>query len=174
MIEILEVLSALALFRAIAQDVIFATLLAGSLAFGQGPERACSLTWLVAVYFWPEMAPAFGLAPREPVDLLAGSAVFLIIDAGLFAGFALVAITANRLYVLVAAAFQLIALIAIVLKALMVSLNPVAFVVLNVGSTWLALLTLVIGLVNHIRRQQAGLKYPDWRGQVHRPRTLAA
>lgn len=128
--------------------------------WGGGPER-----WLIAVFITTMVAPMylvywFGIGAAE-TSAFAGAYVALdLLAAGLFV---LIALNANRNYPLWVAGFQLVAVVAHLVKALIDSISPLAYAVLVIGPSYCQLLVLLGGFVRHRLRERRFGPYREWR-----------
>ena len=89
--------------------------------------------------------------------------LFITADLAAAAGFMLVAINANRNYPLWVAGFQLVSVSAHVVKGLVASVSPLAYVILAVGPSYCQLLLIFAGFVRHTMRERRFGQYRDWR-----------
>lgn len=106
-----------------------------------------------AVWWFGLGAPETG--PYSPIftgiDMLA---------AVLFTG---IALNANRNYPLWIAGFQLVAVGAHIVKALVDGVSPLAVAVLVIGPSYFQILLLMGGFVRHAQRQRRFGRYREWR-----------
>jgi hypothetical protein len=79
------------------------------------------------------------------------------------AGFAAIALNANRNYPLWAAGFQLVAVGSHLVRGLVDSVSPIAYAILAVGPSYCQLALLFAGLLRHRARLRRYGPYRDWR-----------
>lgn len=147
-------------YRVAAQHLA-SLMLAGAIwRWGGGPER-----WLIGIFVATMVLPVhvfdwFSSGPAETGPL--APLVFLLdlIAATMFIG---IAVNANRNYPLWIAAFQVVAVVAHLVKALVDSVSPLAFAVLVIGPSYCQLLLLIGGFVRHRLREQRAGPYREWR-----------
>ncbi|MFM5893279.1 MAG: hypothetical protein ACKOQM_02450 [Novosphingobium sp.] len=89
--------------------------------------------------------------------------VSAVTDSIGFAGFCLVAIFARRVWPLWVSSLQLIALMAHVIRGLNIPIHPIAYAIISWAPSDLIPLTLILGTVNQLRRQQKSDSSPSWR-----------
>ncbi|WP_298471358.1 hypothetical protein [uncultured Erythrobacter sp.] len=155
-------------FRGELQDVWTVALMFACLRWGGGPEKIGFAVWTVltfsstvvrALYDGPtagEAELAAALWTVQPIDLLT--------DVLLFVGFVAIALVANRRYIFWVAAFQVIALSAHLLRALIEGMTPFTYVFMTVAPGWAQVFIFTYGLIAHTRREPN--RYADWRWQV--------
>jgi hypothetical protein len=129
--------------------------------WGGSPER-----WLIGIFvatmvlpvylvWWLGVGAAFEIGPYAPFAMLLD-----MIAAVLFVG---VALNANRNYPLWIAGFQLVAVGAHLVQALVDSVLPLAVAILVIGPSYCQLLLLIAGFASHIQRQRRFGQYREWR-----------
>ena len=157
-------------FRAELQDVWTVALLFACLRWGGGPEKASVAVWAVitgassviqAMYEGPT---PYGAPKPNGDDYWTVEPIGLMTDGLLLVGFLAIALYANRRYVLWIAAFQLIAMSAHLLRALIVDMTPFTYIFMTVAPGWAQVFILTYALVEHARREPD--RYADWRWQV--------
>lgn len=147
-------------YRVSAQHLTAVLLAAAIWRWGGAPER-----WLIGTFIATMVAPmyvgywldlgAVESGPYAPV-------VFLLdlIAAALFVG---IALNANRNYPLWIAGFQIVALVAHLVKALIDTVSPLSFAILVIGPSYCQLLVLLGGSVRHWLRERRFGPYREWR-----------
>lgn len=129
--------------------------------WGGSPER-----WLISIFlatmvlpvylvWWLGVGAALEVGPYAPYVLLLD-----IFAAALFIG---VALNANRNYPLWMAGFQLVAVGADLVQALVDSVSPFAVAILVIGPSYCQLALLLAGFVRHVLRQRRFGQYREWR-----------
>jgi hypothetical protein len=148
-------------YRAPTQHLASLLLAAAIWRWGGNPER-----WLIGIFlammvlpiyivWWFGVGDAFEVGPYAPVSTLLD-----MFAALLFVG---VALKANRNYPLWIAGFQLVALGAHLVQALVDSVLPLAVAILVIGPSYCQLLLLLAGFVSHMLRQRRFGQYREWR-----------
>lgn len=147
-------------YRLIAQDVLSFGLIAAAFLWGGGPERAVAATWLVAFEIGGRVKVAiFGSELRlTDVDIFWASA-----DVVAGVSWLTIALFANRNYTLWIAALQLLATSAHLVRGIVETVSPIAYVVMVVAPGWFQLFLLAGGLICHVRRKNSFGEYRDWR-----------
>lgn len=147
-------------YRVAVQHLAALLLAAAIWRWGGGPER-----WLIGIFVGTMVLPVYPLHGLLLVntshDLLLQ--VWFVIDliaAGLFIA---IALHANRNYPLWIAGFQLVALVAFIVQALVDAVSPLASAILIIGPSYGILLVLLGGFVRHRLRQRRFGAYRDWR-----------
>ena len=157
-------------FRAEVQDVWTVALMIACLKWGGGPEKACAAVWTVVISVFSIIRALYdgptpnGEAEAPGIAFWTVQPVSLLTDGLLFVGFLAVALLANRRYVLWVAAFQVIALFAHLLRALIADMTPFTYVFMTVAPGWAQIFIMTYGLIQHTRREP--YRYADWRWQV--------
>ncbi len=155
-----ELLDLFNTYRVVVQHTAALLLAAAIWRWGGSPER-----WLIGIFVSTAVLPVYPLLwlhvvlSNEEVLLQ----VWFVIDmiaAGLFI---LVALNANRNYPLWIAGFQLVALVAFVVQALVDAVSPLAAAILIIGPSYGILLVLAAGFLRHHRREQRSGPYREWR-----------
>lgn len=157
MAEVLDFFNA---YRVSAQHLV-SFLLAGAIwRWGGGPER-----WLIGIFVGTMILPVYigwgtglGNVSAGPFYLS-----LFFFDLVAMVGFFGVALKANRNYPLLIAGFQVVALVAYLVKALISSVSPFAVAILVIGPSYCQLMVLLIGFVCHVLRQRRFGEYRAWR-----------
>jgi hypothetical protein len=147
-------------YRVPAQHLTSLLLAAAIWRWGGAPER-----WVIGVFLATMVVPvyvaeAFGMTA---IDLgpYAPSVVTLdLLAAIMFVG---IALNANRNYPLWIAGFQLVAVVAHLVKAVVSNVSPLAYAVLVIGPSYCQLLLLLGGFARHALRQRRFGPYREWR-----------
>lgn len=152
-------------YRVDAQHIASVFLALAVWRWGGGPER-----WLTGIFVATMVVPVYllkGVGMGVPT-VGTHAWVYFVIDLVAMAGFAAVALNANRNYPLWVAGFQLVAVGAHMIKGMVNGVSLLALVILIVGPSYCQLLVLIAGFVSHIRRERRFGTYRDWR--ITRPR----
>ncbi len=147
-------------YRASAQHVASLLLAAAVWRWGGAPER-----WIMGIFLATMVVPIyaarlFGLSAYEHGP--AASTAFLI-DLVAAVLFVAIALNANRNYPLWIAGFQLVAVGAHLVGAMVESVSPLAIAVLVIGPSYFQLLLLFAGFVRHTLRERRFGRYREWR-----------
>lgn len=147
-------------YRAPTQHLISVLLAAAIWRWGGSPER-----WLAGVFVMTMVLPiyvarALGVGPLE-VGPYAG--VQVLLDLAAVAVFVIIALNANRNYPLWIAGFQLVAVGAHMVRALVDSISPLSFAILVIGPSYGQLLALSVGFARHRLRERRFGPYRAWR-----------
>lgn len=152
--------------RGLVQALLVILLFTGSALRGASPERWSSSILLLAIALIrleglvaSDFQTTWGLAGFVTRDI-----AYLAIDLITFLGLATIGIRANRTYPLWMAGFLLTALLTHIASRTTDIVSPLAYAILNLSTFWLAIATLGVGLVAHIRRERRWGTYPSWRG----------
>lgn len=153
-----EALSSLWMAKAILQQVLFAALVLVSILRGAAPERVCAGILLgmdvidMIYHAW------FGAGARfYTIDI--GHSV---IDMAAFLALACTALVANRVYPIWLASLQLIAALAHLVRDLSPAIAGSAYAILIILPSYLEILVLTGGLINHVRRTRHYGPYRSW------------
>lgn len=147
-------------YRAPAQHLTSVLLAAAIWRWGGAPER-----WLIGVFLATMVVPlhvarwlgldAYALGPYTPMI-----AICDLVAMPLFVG---IALNANRNYPLWIAGFQLVAVVAHLVKAVVGGISPLALAILVIGPSYCQLALLIGGFVRHARRERRFGPYREWR-----------
>lgn len=146
-------------YRFVVQMALFVIVAVWATRKGGGPERACA--WIFVGMFVADrlyhalVTPAFEL---ESVDYW-----HFTLDIAVLAMIVPIALRANRLYPMVLAAFQLIAVNAHIARDAFVQITSFAYSVMYVMPSYAQLLVLACGVWAHVRRTERCGPYRDWR-----------
>src|SRR6185312_14934812 len=140
-------------------NLLFGCCLLYALKFGGGPERAVVLAeaaalflTITAIHFLPQAADFSGLARA-----------LALIDLGLLAALAGIALRANRLWTIVLAGLQLSTVLVHVSKALVPALPAASYAIFEQLWAWPVLLTTAIGTQRHRARVRKCGEEQDWK-----------
>lgn len=157
MLEFLEFFNS---YRVTLQHLASLLLAAAIWRWGGGPER-----WLMAIFLVSMVLPVYAM--RLMSENVGYTGVYLqvwfvidVIATGLFIA---IALNANRNYPLWIAGFQVVALVAHAVEAMVDAVSPLASAVLMVGPSYGILLVLTGGFVRHLIRLRRFGPYRDWR-----------
>jgi hypothetical protein len=155
--ELLELFNA---YRVPAQHLTSFLLAAAIWRWGAGPER-----WLIGSFLATMVLPVYvvwwlGLGALETGS---HAPIFMLIDMLAAVLFTAIALNANRNYPLWIAGFQLVAVGAHLVPALVEGVSPLAVAVLVIGPSYFQLLLLIAGFVRHAQRQRHFGRYREWR-----------
>lgn len=139
---------------------IFVTLLLAALVYalrkGGGPEKAVAAI-VIAMALADQALHLF-----VPAQFLSVDTGHLMIDLVAATATMIVALTAYRFWPMIAAALQILPLLAHTTRAIDISLHPVAYLTMQVAASWL-LPPLLIGATWRHRRRLARLgNYRSW------------
>ncbi len=156
-------------WRGYVQDVWVLVLLVASFIWGGGPEKACITIWALvfstSAAIREFVAENTGLSPYYLSDIylpsFAGDLVVLI-------GFVGLALYANRQYVFWLAAWQIIAVMAHVVRGMDEAISPFTYVFMTAGPGWMQVWIMTGALIVHMRREPG--RFADWRWQVETAR----
>lgn len=127
---------------------------------GGGPERAVALIFCGLL-----LVPAIAFRLLASGTMIFGSfaPVYVALDCAALAAFVLIALNANRNYPLWIAGFQIVAVGAHLVKGVVDTVSPLAYVLLAVGPSYCQLALMAAGLVRHRARVRRFGSYRDWR-----------
>lgn len=151
-------------YRYVVQIGAFVVVALWALRQGDGPEKASALTFaalgLVDRLYHFLVTPAFEL---ESVDYWHFS-----LDIAVLAVIVPIALRANRIYPLLLAAFQLIAVNSHIARDAFTQITPLAYSLTYVLPSYAQLAILTFGVWAHVRRVKRFGPYRAWR-QVPKP-----
>lgn len=147
-------------YRAELQDILALVVCLSALFWGAKPERVIALTWLI---LFEGLDALYHLVWGTNFQLETIDAFHASLDLAGFLIFLFVALSANRMYVLWVAAFQLLSATSHVARELADAISPVAYAVMAIGPSWGILLSLAAGVIAHRRRERVYGEYRDWR-----------
>ncbi len=147
-------------YRVPAQHLASVLLAAAIWRWGGAPER-----WLIGVFLATMVLPIYvgellGLSARELGPYTATIVACDLIAAALFVA---IALYANRNYPLLIAGFQIVAVVAHLVEALVPDVSTLALAILVIGPSYCQLLLLIGGFLRHARRQNRFGPYREWR-----------
>jgi hypothetical protein len=145
-------------YRAPTQHLASILLAAAIWRWGGAPER-----WLIGVFVATMVAPVYIIGWLEPGPLAPQAPAYVILDVLAASLFVTIALNANRNYPLWIAGFQLVALAAHAVDALVDTVSPLAHAVLAIGPSYGQLLLLIAGFVRHRARERRFGPYRAWR-----------
>lgn len=135
---------------------------------GDAPERAMALAMLCQVPILLVEQMLFGW--RDPAtsyqQLELGMLVVDLVSLTLYAG---IATRANRVYPLLIAGAQLVAVMGHVVRAMNDDLVPRAYATLVIAPTHFEIAVLIAGTFAHARRERRFGPYPSWRHPIAAP-----
>ncbi|WP_052761968.1 hypothetical protein [Aurantiacibacter luteus] len=149
--------------RYLLQYGIFAALAAYACLRGESPEKITGLIFVAAIVVEFVHHLDGRNDPGTSIDLL-----HLVLDAGMFVGFAIVAMRANRIYPLCILAMQLIVLVMHFQRALFDPLPPIIYWIMVRLPSYLQMVAFAWGLAAHRRRARRGIHAPPWRSSLRR------
>lgn len=147
-------------YRAPAQHIASLLLAAAVWRWGGGPER-----WIMAIFIATMVMPLYMVRWLDLGYISGGphSWVYLLLDLIAAALFVAVALNANRNYPLLIAGFQLVAVGAHIVRALIETASPLAIAVLVIGPSYCQLAVLFAGFLRHTARARRFGVYREWR-----------
>lgn len=154
-------LELLNLYRADAQHIASFALGLAVLRYGGGPERATGVVFVVIVILPGVFARMTGLSASALFGELAW--LYVLLDTVAAVAFIAIALMANRNYPMWIAGFQLVSMSAHLVRGLVDSVSPLAYVILAVGPSYGQLLLLAGGLTFHRLRLHRYGPYREWR-----------
>ena len=151
--------------RGLLQGLVVLALALLAWTRGSAPERWCAGVLLAMVTIL-RLYRLLAL-PTLPGNVISGyiavNTVFLLTDGLALLTLIAVALRANRFYPLWIAGFQLTAVMTHLASGLMSSQLPFAYATLNIAPFYFMIITLVVGLIAHLRRVRLWGPYPSWR-----------
>ena len=147
-------------YRVPAQHLTSFLLAAAIWRWGAGPER-----WLITIFILTMVLPVYVVWGLGINGLESGpyAPLFMLIDMLAAVVFTAIALNANRNYPLWIAGFQLVAVGAHLVKALVEGVSPLAIAVLVVGPSYFQVALLTGGFFRHVQRQRRFGRYREWR-----------
>lgn len=147
-------------YRVSAQHLTAVLLAAAIWRWGGAPER-----WLIGTFLATMVAPMYAVYWLDlgPVESGPYAPVVFLLDLIAAALFIAIALNANRNYPLWIAGFQIVALVAHLVKALIDTVSPLSFAILVIGPSYCQLLLLLGGSVRHWLRERRYGPYREWR-----------
>lgn len=150
-------------YRADAQHIAIVILALAIWRWGAAPER-----WLIGVFVGLLLAPLYLVKLFGNNDVAFGPYAWIYVGTDIVAaaGFVLIAVNANRNYPLWVAGFQLVAVSAHAVRAMVESVSPLAYLILAVGPSYCQLLLIFAGLIRHVMRERRFGQYRAWRAPL--------
>ena len=126
---------------------------------GAAPERIAAALYLAGI-----IGSAAAGAGGSPLDGFRHvDALLLAVDAGLAVALTALTIRANRLWLIVAASCQWLAVLGHVVRSLAPGIIPTSYAFLAMIWSWPMVVLLLGGTIAHQRRRLAGRTISDWR-----------
>lgn len=147
-------------YRADAQHIGSLILGLAMWRLGGGPERAAGAAFIGLLIVPAMTARLTGFSLVMFGDL---AWTYVLLDIAAAGAFVVIALNANRGYLLWIAGFQLVAVSAHVVRMVIDTVSPIAYVILAVGPSYSQLLLLWAGLISHRQRLRRHGPYRDWR-----------
>lgn len=159
-------------WRAILQNSWLVVLLISAFVRGGGPEKIVICVWIFITQLNVYLHRFFetGMSANEQWGSV--NTVSLCVDALMLLCFIILAVQANRQYLIWIAALQVVATMAHGVQAVTDEMSAFVYIVLVVAPGWLQIFIMTGGQIAHARRERG--VYPDWRWQVARPATIRA
>jgi hypothetical protein len=145
-------------YRAPAHHIASLAIALAVWRWGGSPER-----YLSAVFIGTMVAPIYVIRLLNDKPLAFFYEIYVAIDIVAAVLFTIIAVNAYRTYPMWVAGFQLVAVGAHMVGALVETVSPLAIVVLVIGPSYCQLLVLFVGFVRHVRRGQNFGSYRNWR-----------
>lgn len=146
-------------YRFMFQMACFVALAVWAMRRGGGPERICSAIF-VAMFAADRF---YDLLVRPAFELETVDTWLFALDIAVLAAIVPVALRANRLYPMVLAACQLIAVNSHLARDSFEQVTPVAYAVMVIAPSYLQLMILAGGIWAHTKRVERYGPYRDWR-----------
>lgn len=153
-------------YRVEAQRIASVILLLAAFKWGGVPERIAAATFVV-LFTLP--LTAFELIGGSPLIFSGSRLVYVALDVTALVIFLVIALNANRNYVLWIAGFQVVALVAHLVRGIVDAVSPLAYAILVIGPSYFQLMLMLAGLIFHIQRKKKYGEYRDWRIGVKMP-----
>jgi hypothetical protein len=128
--------------------------------WGGAPERWLIVLFIATMVLPPRLFTFFGLGS---ISFGPYAWVWINIDFFAAAAFVAIALHANRNYPLWIAGFQLVAMSAHVVKEMVDSVSPIAYLILAAGPSYCQFALILAGLVRHVIRERQFGPYREWR-----------
>lgn len=147
-------------YRSDAQHIASVLLALAIWRWGAGPER-----WLISIFIAAMVMPVYAYWLLDLGDAAIGpyAGAYVLIDLLACAAFVAVALNANRNYPLWIAGFQLVVMVAHLVRSVVDSVSPLAFAILMIGPSYVQLLLLTGGFLRHRQREHRFGPYREWR-----------
>nr|WP_298930714.1 hypothetical protein [uncultured Erythrobacter sp.] len=147
-------------YRVEAQRLASIILMLAAFKWGGAPEKIVTTTF---VLFFTVPLTAFEWLADGPLIFSGGRLVYVALEVMALSIFLGVALNANRNYPLWLAGFQIVALVAHMVRGLVDSVSPLAYAILAIGPSYFQLILMLAGLIRHVRRNRKYGEYRDWR-----------
>lgn len=150
-------------YRGEAQHIAIVLLAMAIWRWGGAPER-----WVIGVVVGVLLLPFYVFKLQGYQDIYFGPVAVIGVGTDLVAAaaFVLIAVNANRNYPLWVAGFQLVAVGAHAVNALVESFSPLAFLILTIGPSYCQLLLIFAGFIRHVMRERRFGQYRAWRAPL--------
>lgn len=149
-------------YRFVVQIALFVCVAIWAFRKGGQPEKACAATFLGMAagdrLYHALITRAYEL---ETVDLW-----HFGLDIAVLAALIPIALRANRLYPMLLAAFQIIAVNAHIARDAFTQITPFAYAVMYIMPSYAQLIILACGVGAHVRRHDRFGPYRDWRSSA--------
>lgn len=147
-------------YRSLAQHIASLLLAAAIWRWGGGPER-----WMIGIFLATMVLPIYVVwsLGLQLVETGPYAPLVFMVDAIAAALYLAIALHANRNYPLWVAGFQLVAIVAHMVKAMIDTISPLAFAILVIGPSYGQLLVIFGGFVRHVLRERRFGPYREWR-----------
>jgi hypothetical protein len=157
MTELFDILNA---YRSLAQHIASLLLAAAIWRWGGGPER-----WMIGIFLATMVLPIYVVWSLgiQLVEVGPYAPLVVMVDVTAAALYLAIALHANRNYPLWVAGFQLVAIVAHMVKAMIDTISPLAFAILVIGPSYGQLLVIFGGFVRHVLRERRFGPYREWR-----------
>jgi hypothetical protein len=157
MTDLFEIFNA---YRSLAQHIASLLLAAAIWRWGGGPER-----WMIGIFLATMVLPIYVVWSLGIQLVEAGpyAPLVVMVDVTAAALYLAIALHANRNYPLWVAGFQLVAIVAHMVKAMIDTISPLAFAILVIGPSYGQLLVIFGGFVRHVLRERRFGPYREWR-----------
>lgn len=155
-----ELIDAFNTYRALLQQCAAILLGVAIWRWGAGPER-----WLIGVFLTTMILPIYVIWSLQlgAAEIGPYAGVLFLIDVIAAAAYTAIALNANRNYPLWIAGFQLVSVVAHVVRSVIDTVSPFAYAVLIIGPSYGALVVLAVGFLRHIQRERRFGEYREWR-----------